>query len=300
MTCGGDLMTNWIEIGAHNQPETITVNLLEDEEAINITKEAEKTDWEQLFTNQNKDGELMKDYNERMAKVDIPASYDYAVFTNYNPLNIEIETEINGEKIWLDDHPEDRPDSITVYLLANKVLVDEQLVRAENSWKYKFTNLADYDAAGDRIVYSVAEKTIEGYKTSYEGYVITNLRIGTVERNMIKNWHDSENEDRPKKIKVDLLQNGKSIQKVQLSEKTNWSYHFSDLDEFDHDGKAYRYTIKEQIINDYQTSPVKFEIVKDGSPKEREDREARNLGLAIAGGVIVLLGLAAGRKRTKK
>src|SRR5690625_4527543 len=51
------------------------------------------------------------------------------------------KTEVSGTKTWLDDNSQERPDSITVYLLANKEIVDDVEVTAKSDWEYTFSNL---------------------------------------------------------------------------------------------------------------------------------------------------------------
>ncbi len=175
------LMNNWIDIGKHNQPEPVTVNLLEDEEAINITKEAEKTDWEHVFTDQKKYEEVIKDFTDKLRDIDVPPS-NQPVFTSYDPTNIQIETEITGQKIWLDDQAENRPDFITVYLFADDEKVNEQKADALNNWEYRFTNIPLCNTSGEKIIYTVKEKPIIGYTTTYDHYNLINTKVGKTEK----------------------------------------------------------------------------------------------------------------------
>src|SRR5699024_10285791 len=117
------------------------------------------------------------------------------------------ETEVTGTKTWLDDDSEDRPDSITVYLLANGEQVDKMDVTAESDWEYAFTELPEIDEEGKESVYTVDEESIEGYEKSIDGNDITNLRVGTTEVEITKSWKDENETDRPDTIKVNLLQN---------------------------------------------------------------------------------------------
>lgn len=155
-------MENWIEIGEHNRENPIVVNLLADEEAINIKKESEKTDWEYLFT--------------QFPKFDVPPNYQAGI-SDFDPIKTHIETEIIGKKIWLADKEKDRPGSIIIYLLANGERISTLKVTAETDWEYRFTNVPTYDAQGEKIEYSLKEEAIEGYKTTYEGYNIINHAI---------------------------------------------------------------------------------------------------------------------------
>lgn len=179
-------MKNWIEIGEHNRPEVITVNLLADEEAINIVNKSAQTDWEYLFADTGQYEDIVKDYRAQMNAIILPQHTD-AVFNNIDPTNVQLETEITGKKHWLDNESESRPDSIVVYLFANGVLADKQIVTAHNDWQYRFTNVPEYDLDREKIIYTIEEEKIEGYDTSHEGYDLINLRVGITEVNILKN-----------------------------------------------------------------------------------------------------------------
>src|SRR5699024_4911544 len=89
------------------------------------------------------------------------------------------ETEVSGTKTWLDDESEERPEEITVQLLANGEETDETVsVDADSNWKYAFTELDKYDNQGKEIEYSVDEEEVDGYEKSIDVHDITNLRVG--------------------------------------------------------------------------------------------------------------------------
>lgn len=91
----------------------------------------------------------------------------------------------------------------------------------------------------------------------YKGVEITNksFTITNTEKKKItvkKVWDDNNNKDnkRPLKISVELIKNGVSTGKIlYLSEETNWTAIFSQLDTSDADGNMYSYTIKEHVSN---------------------------------------------------
>ena len=53
-----------------------------------------------------------------------------------------------------------------------------------------------------------------------------------------KTWKDDNATDRPKTIKVDLLQNGQVIETQEVSAATNWKYTFKDLAAYDAEGNG--------------------------------------------------------------
>lgn len=75
---------------------------------------------------------------------------------------------IAGQKLWENDTPEDRPDSITVWLYKNGVKTDKSLVvNANTGWTYQFENLEKYEN-NIRIQYSVKEEQVpDGYIALY-------------------------------------------------------------------------------------------------------------------------------------
>ncbi|MGF2716946.1 Cna B-type domain-containing protein, partial [Bacillus cereus] len=84
-------------------------------------------------------------------------------------------------------------------------------VTAADGWKYKFDNLAVYDANGVVYKYEVKEQAVNGYQTEVKGNDITNTKVGQTKVEGTKVWKDGNGEGRPETIKVDLLQNGKVI-----------------------------------------------------------------------------------------
>src|SRR5699024_4900232 len=170
------------------------------------------------------------------------------------------ETEVTGTKIWLDDDSAERPESITVLLLANGEQVDDVDVTADSDWTYKFTGLPKYDDQGVEITYTVDEESDEGYEKSIEGNDITNLRVGTTEVEVTKSWKDENETDRPETIKVNLLQNGEFYEEYEVTEANDWKLTITDLPKYDEQGVAYEYTIKEHDVPGYASDVNGFDI----------------------------------------
>ncbi|WP_155727906.1 Cna B-type domain-containing protein, partial [Bacillus mycoides] len=113
-----------------------------------------------------------------------------------------------------------------------------------SEWKYAFTDLAAYDAEGKAYKYEVKEQAVDGYQSEVKGYDITNTKVGQTKVEGTKTWKDDNAKDRPKAIKVDLLQSGKVIATQEVSKATGWKYEFKDLAAYDAEGKAYKYEVK--------------------------------------------------------
>ncbi|WP_255286554.1 Cna B-type domain-containing protein, partial [Bacillus toyonensis] len=159
----------------------------------------------------------------------------------YDITNTKVgETKVEGTKTWNDNNATDRPSSIKVDLLQNGKVVDTKEVTAATNWKYTFEKLQAYDANGLAYKYEVKEQPVAGYQSDVHGYDITNTKVGETKVEGTKTWKDDNAKDRPKMIKVDLLQNGTVIATQEVSEATGWKYEFKDLAAYDENGVAYK------------------------------------------------------------
>ncbi|MCU5056682.1 Cna B-type domain-containing protein, partial [Bacillus cereus] len=105
-----------------------------------------------------------------------------------------------------------------------------------------------------KVSFEVKANAINGIKLLISNEMKTTSIRGT------KSWNDNNSPDRPKTIKVDLLQNGKVIDTKEVSEATEWKYAFTDLVAYDAEGKAYKYEVKEQPVAGYQTEVNGYDI----------------------------------------
>ncbi|MGG1289601.1 Cna B-type domain-containing protein, partial [Bacillus wiedmannii] len=133
-------------------------------------------------------------------------------------------------------------------------------VTAETNWKYTFEKLQAYDANGVAYKYEVKEQPVDGYKSEVKGYDITNTKVGETKVEGTKTWNDNNATDRPRSIKVDLLQNGKVVDTKEVTAKTNWKYTFEKLQAYDENGVAYKYEVKEQPVAGYESKVKGYDI----------------------------------------
>ncbi|PEC18857.1 Cna B-type domain-containing protein, partial [Bacillus cereus] len=133
-------------------------------------------------------------------------------------------------------------------------------VSEATGWKYGFKDLAAYDAEGNAYKYEVKEQPVDGYKSEVKGYDITNTKVAQTTVEGTKTWKDGNATDRPKIIKVDLLQNGQVINTQEVSEATGWKYGFKDLAAYDAEGNAYKYEVKEQPVDGYKSEVKGYDI----------------------------------------
>ena len=83
-------------------------------------------------------------------------------------------------KQWSDEGNEDeRPDSITVNLLADGVKVTSITLNANSNWSGVFENQPVMDSNGKAISYTVAEETVENYGAAYTQPTAESLSAGS-------------------------------------------------------------------------------------------------------------------------
>ncbi len=84
--------------------------------------------------------------------------------------------------VWVEDGAPAgvRPDQVNIRLLADGELVEEAaLSEGEDGWRHTFNELSRYNTEGERVVFSVTEDEVPGYRTEItgdadQGFVITN------------------------------------------------------------------------------------------------------------------------------
>ena len=168
---------------------------------------------------------------------------------------------ISGTKEWDDNGNSDglRPDTITINLLANGEIARDSNGRAiittasasdvdaNGKWKYSFTNLPEYKN-GEKIVYTVEEEEVEGYKPTVDGYDIKNVHIpSTIDITLTKKWEDGNTSSlRPNSVTFVLYANNTPIQlkTINKSNSSTWTATIRDLPEYKN-GQKIVYTIKE-------------------------------------------------------
>lgn len=97
--------------------------------------------------------------------------------TNVVTVGPEVVTVV-VKKIWDDGNNADkiRPDTVTIILLADGKEVERVNITYNDNWTYTFANLVK-SKDGKKIVYTVDEVSVKGYKKTINGYEITNTHI---------------------------------------------------------------------------------------------------------------------------
>ncbi|SDB84314.1 conserved repeat domain-containing protein [Pelagirhabdus alkalitolerans] len=242
----------WLDDDASDRPESITVNLLQNEEEIDSQQVTSDDEWSYSFDELDAFDDEGHPYDYKVEEEAIDG-YETSI-DGYDITNLRIgEIEVAGEKTWLDDDTSDRPESITVNLLQNGEEIDTQQVTSDDGWTFSFTELDEFDEEGARFEYSINEEPVDGYETTIEEFDITNIRVDETEVSGEKTWLDDDSSDRPDEITVNLLQNGEHIDNQQVSSGDDWTFSFTELDQFDQDGQSYNYTVEEEALDGYET-----------------------------------------------
>ncbi|WP_144597203.1 Cna B-type domain-containing protein, partial [Bacillus cereus] len=255
----------WKDGNVKNRPEMIKVNLLQNGKVVDTKEVTAATKWKYTFENlkaYDTEGKAYK-YEIKEQPVD---GYKSEV-KGYDITNTKVgETTVEGTKTWKDGNVKDRPEIIKIDLLQNGKVIDTKEVSAASEWKYAFTDLAAYDENGVAYKYEVKEQPVDGYKSEVKGYDITNTKVGETKVEGTKTWKDDNAKDRPKMIKVDLLQNGKVIATKEVSAADEWKYAFTGLAAYDTEGNAYKYEVKEQPVDGYKSEVHGYDITNTKDP----------------------------------
>ena len=169
-------------------------------------------------------------------------------------------TAVCGVKTWDDNDDQDgvRPKSITVDLLADGEKIQSKTVTAADGWRYSFEDLPQFKD-GKKIIYTVSEQPVDGYKTTIDGTAITNThKTEKTSVSVEKKWKDQDNKDgvRPSSVSVQLYADGKaSGDPVTLDAANSWKHTWSGLDK-NASGKAITYTVKETSVPHGYTSTI--------------------------------------------
>lgn len=162
----------------------------------------------------------------------------------------EENTSVAVSKKWVGGNEASRPESVTVQLLSNGVVIDTADLSAANNWAHSFEKLPTTDAEGDPYQYNVEELTVPGYSSritgdSRNGFVITNTKTssggdgggGGSSRNdytsltVNKTWTTDDGRAIPEFVRVELLRDGQRYQIVELSAENRWTYTWKHLND---------------------------------------------------------------------
>ena len=169
------------------RPTEIAISLLANDVVKQTIVLSADNEWKGTFTKlpmYDEDGDEIK-YSVKELKIpdNYNASYSGDVKNGFTVKNTYVEEQeelrdIEVTKTWKDHNNKDgvRPKSITVRLKADGKEVAMVKITAADGWKHTFTDWPVYNKDGKKIVYTVTEDAVSGYRTTVSGYDITNTR----------------------------------------------------------------------------------------------------------------------------
>src|SRR5699024_12862960 len=114
---------------------------------------SEKDDWKYEYKDLTKYDEDGTEILYTIDEIEVDG-YETKV-EGHNITNLRVgETAVSGEKTWIEEDDQYRPESITVQLLAHGEEETTKEVSEETDWKYNFTDLPKYDEEGKEINYT--------------------------------------------------------------------------------------------------------------------------------------------------
>jgi len=242
------------------RPSTVTFNLFADGTEVDSVSLTAAKNWKHSFEDlekYDKNGNLIKYTVTEEAVTGYTPTINGLTITN---LRVG-KTDISVEKLWKDDGPDVRPQSIRINLLANGTEVAEKDITAAMDWKYTFSQVDKYDSNGQLILYTIKEDAVQGYNSVVDGLKVTNTKVGTTDIDVEKIWMDDNDKSaRPPSITIYLYADGTQVDSAQLNAEGSWKYTFKDKSAYGTDGKAITYTITESKVSGYESTVNGFKV----------------------------------------
>ena len=250
--------------------ESVRINLLANGEEVDSVDLTEEMDWTYVFAGLAEFDEVGEPIEYTVEEVDIEG-YESEITGSqeegFTVTNLRVGfTDITIDKHWLDEGETDRPDSITVNLLQNGVVIGEYEISAGNDWTLTISDLDQFDEEGQEYVYTITEHDVPGYESKVEEYEITNTRVGEKSITITKAWLDDESSDRPGEIEVELYRSVEDgelelVDTYTVSADEDWELTIDSLPSFNDEGKAYTYEIVEVDVEGYESTINGFDLV---------------------------------------
>ena len=178
-------------------------------------------------------------------------------------------TDVTITKTWQKPAGEATPDSITVTLKQNgvamqgytNVVINKTDCEVNgNTWTYTFRNLPDSKPDGGSYKYTVEEKTMDGWNTSYgdDSLSIVNTASGTTSVVVTKSWTLPEGMSADDQtVEVTLTRNGDKLTGDEYTKTItgNGMVKFENLPKYNENGQLYQYGAEEASGNYQQAKP---------------------------------------------
>lgn len=107
-----------------------------------------------------------------------------------------------------------------------------------------------YENSGELTGDNIEIHTIDAYSPDNGGSGEGKTKVSISGK---KTWVDDNNTVglRPNSITIDLFQNDQKINSIAVTESDNWAYNFTDLPKYDGNNQEYKYTLKEESVDNY-------------------------------------------------
>ena len=243
------------------RPEDITVTLRGSDESERPLTLSGENGWKaSVEVPANHHGRAIKyTWDEASAAYYTCAQVTEGSVTTFTNTHVPAVTARSVMKVWDDEDDQDgmRPDSVTVYLLADKERIAEIELNEENGWSYTADPLYVYDG-GRAVKYSWQEEAVPGYpemSTAASGSLttFTNTHVPEVALLRVRKvWDDADDlaGARPDTLTVTLLADGEAVRSVELDAGNGWSGAIGDLPVYAN-GKAIEYSWDEGEVEGY-------------------------------------------------
>ncbi|MEG1932503.1 MAG: Cna B-type domain-containing protein, partial [Pygmaiobacter sp.] len=225
------------------------------------------------------------------SKIAAPVEKDGTLFFEVTNTRRGTHT-IQGEKVWRDGNSAARPTSVTItlerYTLSDGKMVKdvtfgtkESVASAANGWKYSFNDVESFDANGKSYNYVLNETGLSNseYKMTLEqlnntvdivNINVVNTLTGTVSVEIVKDWHDATDKDRPENVTMTLTRktsvgaDASFSEKFTLNTANSWGKTFDALAKYDAEGRLYEYAVSEDAVAGYEEDSSKGAVnIKD-------------------------------------
>ena len=273
----------WVDNGKH--PDKVKVQLYADGQAYGDEVILSAPDWsytwKDLPKNTNPTGAYAcaKEIVYTVAETEIPEGYiakvtgnaatGFVITNTFETGKLVIEKEFKVDpwepfgpddspldipvtKTWNDDNNKDgnRPEAITVRLLADGEEVASAQLNEANEWKYTFTGLPRLNENKEKIVYTITEDPVEWYEAEIRGYNIRNNYVPELTSVSVqKVWDDNNNEQKVRPTSIAMTLSNGMI--VVLNAANHWTATIDNLPTVVN-GKPVTYTWTEQRVLNYE------------------------------------------------
>ncbi len=211
-------------------------------------------------------------------KIDLKDTETTITDTTEEELPIDTSKDINISLVWIDteEQRQKRPEKLMIQVKRDDKIVDSKEItvnKQQAESKIEFKDLPKYDDEGNEIHYTVDEAVLSGeqhkedlkfYEKTIDGFTITNRFVVPKEKISIrvnKVWVDQDDfyKKRPTSLVLQIKKadTGEVVQNGEIEVATENSYTFTQLEQYDSNGKEIVYTADEKEM--YQDELINYE-----------------------------------------